>query len=149
MTQVSSHSIGCVYVDDTDIYTAGPLLTTVQHIISTAMKAVPQWSLSLSAPGGAIKGSKSGWYLIACKYVDGIWVPREVPWDLIIPLPEPEGNVIIEQHKVTHAIKSLGVLTSPFGGHVEPLVYICDKVAAWLALMINGHLPVALSWMSY
>ncbi len=149
VTRISSHSIGCVYVDDTDLYTAGPSLTTAQQIISTTVEAVPHWSRSLSATGGAIKGSKSGWYLITYECVDGNWVEREVPWDLIVPLPEPEGEVIIEHHKMSHSVKSLGVFTSPSGGHLDHLAYIRDRMSEWLSRMLNGHLPTLLAWMSY
>ena len=43
VTQRISSSIGCVYVDDTDIYTAGPSLTTPMEIINKTSRAVPLW----------------------------------------------------------------------------------------------------------
>ena len=149
VNKLTSRSIGCVYVDDTDIYTAGPHLKSVDQVIRETCKAVPCWSRCLSATGGAIKASKSGWYLIAYENVDGRWVERETPWDLVVPLPAPDGDTIITQHKVTDATKSLGVFTAPRVGHGEHLQYISEKVHEWLIKMSNGHLPAALAWMSY
>ena len=144
----SSRSIGCVYVDDTDIYTAGPHLPSVEQVIRETCAAVPCWSRCLSAMGGAIKAAKSGWYLIAYENVDGHWIEREIPWDLVVP-PAPEGDTIITQHKVTDEIKSLGVFTAPRAGHEEHLQYIHDRVEEWLVKMSNGHLPASLAWMSH
>ena len=149
ITKTTSRSAGCVFVDDTDIYTAGPHLQSIEQVIRETSKAVPCWSRCLSATGGAIKAAKSGWYLIAYETVDGQWIEREIPWDLVVPLPEPEGDTVITQHKVTEAIKSLGVFTSPHAGHKEHLQYIHDRVDEWLVKMVNGHLPAALAWMSY
>ena len=149
VTKSTSRSIGCVFVDDTDIYTAGPHLKTVEQVIRETTRSVPCWSRCLSATGGALKAAKSGWYLIAYENVDGQWGEREIPWDLVVPLPEPEGDTVIQQHKLSEAIKSLGVFSSPRVGHKEHLIYIRDKVEEWLIKMSNGHLPAALAWMSY
>ena len=149
VTKTLSKSIGCVYVDDTDIYTAGPQLDTIEQVVQVTRQAVPCWSRSLSATGGALKSSKSGWYLIAYENIDGNWVEREVPYDLVVPLPEPEGDTIITRHDMSEAIKSLGVFTSPVAGHEQHLEYICTRVNEWLIKVKNGHLPAALAWMSY
>ena len=134
-----SRSIGCVYVDDADIYTAAPHLTSVEQVIRETTKAIPCWSRCLSATGGSIKAAKSGWYLIAYENVDGSWVEREIPWDLVVPLPAPDGDTIITQHSVTDAVKSLVFFTAPCTGHGEHLKYICMKVDTWLIKMSNGR----------
>ena len=149
VSKVVSRSIGCVYVDDTDLYTAGPHLTSVRMVIDETTRAVPCWSRGLSATGGAIKGSKSGWYLISYENIDGRWTEKEVPWDLSVPLPAPDGNTTITHHNMSFAAKSLGIFTSPHGGHETHLAYIQERVEGWIASMKNGHLPAPLSWMSY
>ena len=149
ITQRESKSVGCVYVDDTDIYTADPSFKTVDSVIKETVQAVPCWSRCLSATGGAIKAAKSGWYLISYENIDGEWISTEVPWDLSIPLPEPEGDTVIKHHDMSEAFKSLGVFTSPMIGHADHLLYIQSKVADWIISMTNGHLPAALAWMSY
>ena len=93
----------------------------MEQVIAETIHAAPCWSRCLSATGGAIKASKSGWYLIAYENIEGHWVEQEVPCDLVVPLPEPEGDTIITQHSTSEAIKSLGVHTAPRIGHDEHL----------------------------
>ena len=81
--------------------------------------------------------------------MNGVWIEKEVPWDLFVPLPLPEGEAIIEQFKVSHAVKSLGVWTSPSDSHATHLMHLHGKAVDWLSLMLNGHLPTSLSWMSF
>ena len=138
VTKVASWSIGCVYVDDTDLYTAGPHMTSVDKVIEETTLAVPCWSRSLSATGGAIKGSKSGWYLISYENVAGEWTIVEVPWDLYVPLPAPDGDTIITQHNTSFASKSLGVFTAPQAGHGRHLEYIHERVEKWIVSMKKG-----------
>ncbi|KAL3760545.1 hypothetical protein ACHAWU_009506 [Discostella pseudostelligera] len=148
ITQDDFSSIGCVYVDDTDLYVAGPSLNTVREVIAMAQVAIPVWSLSIGATGGLIKGDKSGWYLICYSCHNGVWKEERIWLDLLIPLTDTE-DIILQQYELTDAVKSLGIKTSPVGGHAEQLLAYHDKVQQWAAQMRNGHLPAALVWMSY
>ena len=148
VTGDESKSIGCVFVDDTDLYTAGPDLATAEAVAAITQRDVPVWSLSLRSTGGAIKGSKSGWYLVSYECINGIWFEKETPFDLRVPISDNE-EVILRQYNLDEPIKSLGVTTSPMAGHAVHLIHLKDKTDNWIALISNGHLPVSQVSMSY
>ncbi len=56
-------SVGCLFVDDTDLYAMQPEVTTIPHLTKYAQTCVDTCSLFLAVTGGAIKGPKSFWYL--------------------------------------------------------------------------------------
>ncbi len=58
-------SVGCLFVDDTDLCAMRAEAVTIPQVISNAQSCVNALSLFLAAMGGAIKGPKSFWYLIA------------------------------------------------------------------------------------
>ena len=142
-----SRSIGCVYVDDTDLYTAGPDLPSVESVATTTQHDVPIWSQSLDATGGAIKGPKSYWVLLSHECSDGAWTHKETPYDLRIPISGEE--IVLTQNKLCASTKSLGVITSPSGGHQEHLAQLREKTDEWCSRISNGHLPVSQVIMSY
>lgn len=127
---------------------AGPDLTTVKDVIQMAEVAIPFWSLSICATGGLIKDDKSGWYLVCYSCHNGVWKEERIRFDLRIPLTYSE-DIFLQQYDLSDAVKSLGIKTSPVGGHTEQLLAYHDKVQQWSTQVQNGHLPAALVWMSY
>ena len=148
ITGSKSHTIGCLYVDDTDLYCLDENLTTIPQLAATASIQTSWWARLLNSTGGAIKGPKSFWYLLYYICHDGIWEYADTKETIEIPLPQDETTTLTSKHP-THAEKTLGVITSPCGGHAAQLVSMQEKANGWLRTILNGHLPSSHSWASY
>ena len=144
----ASHTIGCLFVDDTDLYCMDENLSTIPQIAATASIQTSWWARLLNSTGGAIKGPKSFWYLLYYSCKDGIWDYADTKETIEIPLPQDESTTLTSKHP-SHAEKTLGVLTSPCGGHAAHLVAMQDKATGWLRSILNGHLPASHTWASY
>jgi hypothetical protein len=148
ITNKITHSNGCVFVDDTELFTAGPDLTTVEEVVSATRQDAPLYSGLLSSTGSAIKDGKSGWHLIDHVCKDGVWHVTDPEYDLKVPI-SAEETVTLTRYACTDAIKSLGVFTCPSGGHQTHLDMLCGKVKQWCSRISNGHLPASQVMMSY
>ena len=144
-------SVGCMFVDDTDLYSMGPALWSIVLVALQAQACVSLWSNLLKATGGAIKGSKSFWYLVGYKCRQGRWeydMAEMNNHDLL--LTETYGKTTILERKLpTDAIRTLGVYHSPEGDHSFHLSQMHDRAYTWLNCIRNGHLPSNLVLMSY
>jgi hypothetical protein len=143
-----SHTIGCLFVDDTDLYCLDENLSTIPQIAATASIQTSWWARLLNSTGGAIKGPKSFWYLLYYICEDGIWDYADTKETIEIPLPQDENTTLTSKHP-SHAEKTLGVWTSPCGGHAAHLLVMQDKANGWLRSILNGHLPASHTWASY
>lgn len=56
ITGKPTESMGCIFVDDTDLYVMHPLVKLVVSTVACAQLCVNTWSTLLAATGGAIKG---------------------------------------------------------------------------------------------
>jgi hypothetical protein len=148
ITGEQSHTIGCLFVDDTDLYGMNDSLTTHAQVAATAGIQISWWSRLLNTTGGAIKGSKSFWYLLAYVCRNGIWSYAYTEEVVEVPLPNGE-SISLTSKPATHVEKTLGVLTAPCGGHAAQLASICEKSDNWSYKILNGHLPATLVWRSY
>ena len=148
ITGDTSHTIGCLFVDDTDLYAMNDSLRTCAQVAATAAIQISWWSRLLNATGGAIKGAKSFWYLLAYVCSDGIWSYAQTEEVVEVPLPNGESVSLISK-PANHVEKTLGVLTAPCGGHAAQLASICDKSGSWAYKILNGHLPASHVWRSY
>jgi len=144
-------SVGCLCVDDTDLYAMSYLLTSIALVCSLAQLEVDLWSDLLDTTGGAIKGSKSFCYLIAYICLNGNWTyARSQDIQQTLTLKAPDGTrQNLNRKEVDEAEKTLGVFHSPAGGHAAHLHYLHQKSERWLCRITNGHLPSSLVWMSY
>ena len=147
-----TQSVGCMFVDDTDLYCMSPLLHTVILVVLQAQVCVSLWSRLLNSTGGSIKGSKSFWYLIDYQCTRGEWSYTTYDDDSghNLYLSEPSGNMSrLERKLPTDAVKTLGVYHSPVGDHAEHLRQLSTKAADWLNKIRNGHLPSSYVLLSY
>ena len=148
ITGSASHTIGCLFVDDTDLYCMDETLTTIPQLATLASMQTSWWARLLNSTGGAIKGPKSFWYLLYYTCKDGTWDYADTRETIEIPLPEDESTTLTSK-KPTHAEKTLGVITAPCGGHAAHLVSMQEKSHSWLRKILNGHLPASHVWQSY
>lgn len=148
ITRAFIHSIGCLFVDDTDLYTFETSLRTAFDVYLASQQAITLWSSLLAATGGAIKTEKSFWCMLDYKCKDGEWANapfQEYPLKIAI-----DGkDELITQRSMTDADKTLGVYHCPAGGHTMHLEQLRVKVLEWLGQMTNGRLPPTLVWKSY
>ena len=144
-------SVGCMFVDDTDLYCMSPLLLSAGLVILQAQFCVSLWSRLLNSTGGAIKGSKSFWYLIDYECYWGVWNYKTFDDSCHqLYLPDSSGEqVALERKDPTVAIKTLGVFHSPTGGHTQHLHHLHTKANDWLNKIKNGHLPTSYALMAY
>ena len=148
ITGERSHTIGCLFVDDTDLYGLDESIITVAQVAHIASLQISWWSRLLNATGGAIKGAKSFWYLLAYFCKDGIWHYADTEEVAEVPLPDG-GTVRLTSKPATHVERTLGVLTEPCGGHVAQLAALREKADTWYYRILNGHLPATHVWRSY
>jgi hypothetical protein len=123
-------------------------LNSTEALHQEAQNAYNWWSAFLAATGGAIKDSKSFWYLLSYACSNGIWTYNEVPYSLNLSTPG-ERDVKLPSSKSTHAVKTLGVLTAPCGGHAAQLMATRERAEKWIQKIKNGHLPSSHVWLSY
>ena len=116
ITRLLTHTIGALFVDDTDLYTWDVNLTTGQEVYEQHQRELNQWTLLLNATGGALSAHKCWTYLLDYECNEGEWeCTQMVDIDITIPNPDGTRSTItledLEEHK-----KTLGVWDNPLGG---------------------------------
>jgi hypothetical protein len=143
------HSMGALFVDDTNMYTWQENFLDPGELWVQMQIGIKQWSCLLNATGGALKPEKCWWYLLDYTCNDGKWiyagiVLREL---LITNLDGTKGA--IKQEEVTVSKKTLGIYDAPAGGNKCHLDQIKSKVTTWIDRTTNGHLPSHIAWVAY
>jgi hypothetical protein len=143
------HSMGALFVDDTNLYTWQEDLLDPGELWCQAQLELEQWSRLLNATGGALKPEKCFWYLLDYKCKDGKWTYAEmVPHEMVITNPDGTKSPI-KQETVPNSKKMLGIHNSPAGSNTDHLSYIKVKASIWVQRMQNGHLPCHIAWTAY
>jgi hypothetical protein len=143
------HSMGALFVDDTDLYTWKENLLDPGELWCQAQLELEQRSCLLNATGDALKPKECFWYLIdyECKYRE--WSYAEMALQEMF-VTNPDGTKSpIKQEKVTDPKKTLGIHDSPAGNNAAHLSYIKDKASIWVHRMQNRHLPCHMAWTAY
>ena len=149
ITAETIHTMGALFVDDTDLYTWREGILDPGEVWAQAQLELENWSCLLNATGGALKPEKCFWYLIDYECVDGDWKYAEsAPREMMITNPDGSTSPITQEH-VTSSKKTLGIHDSPSGGNSTHLSYIKEKVGTWVGRMANGHLPSHMAWVAY
>ncbi len=149
ITVETIHTMGALFVDNTDLYTWRENTLDPGEVGSQAQLELEHWSCLLNATGGALRPEKCFWYLLDYECVDDEWKYVDmVPRELVIT--NPDGTMSpISQELVTSSKKTLGIHDSPSGGNSAHLTYIKEKVGVWVTRMTNGHLPSHMVWVAY
>ncbi len=83
------HTMGALFVDDTNLYTWLEDTLDLGEVWSQAQLELEHWSCLLNATRGALKLEKCFWYLLDYECVDGKWKYVDmVPWELVITNPD-------------------------------------------------------------
>jgi len=149
ISDVLIHSMGALFVDDTDMYTWRKHILDPRELWEQTQIELEQWSCLLNATGGALKPEKCWWNLLDYTSEDGKWKYADiVPRKLLITNPDGTKSAI-KQEEVTVSKKTLGIYNTPAGGNNGRLDYIKGKGMTWVNRMINGHLPSHMAWVAY
>ena len=149
MTRNLIHSIGAMFVDDTDLYCWVESMKNAEELHDTIQKETTMWGDLLLATGGCLAPDKCFWYMLDYECCEGEWQPRElVDWELMIPVDDGSQRPIfsLSPHE---SKKVLGVEDCPAGGNADQLRTTKEKVKVWLNRMKNGHLPAKWAWVAY
>jgi hypothetical protein len=135
------HSMGALFVDDTNLYTWWEYLLDPGDLWCQTQLELKRWSCLLNATGGALKPEKCFWYLLDYECKEGEWTYADMTHREMY-VTNPDGTKSpIKQEKVTDSEKTLGIHDSPAGGNAAHLSYIKGKARMWIHRMQNGHLP--------
>jgi hypothetical protein len=74
ITAAMIHSMGALFVDDTNLYTWRETLLSAEKLWCQAQLELEQWSSLLNVTGGALKLEKCFWYLLDYECKDGEWI---------------------------------------------------------------------------
>ena len=125
------HSMGTLFVDDTDLYTWKDGLLDPGELWLQTQLELTQWSTVLNATGGALKPEKCFWYMLDYTCEDGEWSYAEMtPRQLFVTNPDGIKSQI-NQEEVTVSKKTRGIHDTPAGGNEEHLKYIQQKASTW------------------
>jgi hypothetical protein len=122
------NSVGCSFVDDTDIIQSFQPGEPFQVLATRMQSAMDTWEGGLQATGGALEPEKSCWYLIRfcwkngqCTYVSNDNTP------VSISISNHAGDrVELERLEVTEAQKTLGVNTAPTGDNTTQFEHMME-----------------------
>jgi hypothetical protein len=143
------HSMGTLFVDDTDLYTWRENILDPGNLWCQAQLELEHWSCLLNATGGALKPDKCFGYLLDYVCKDGQWTYAEmVPRKMLITNLDGTKSPI-NQVNVTESKKTLGIHDLLSGGNAAHLSSIKAKVSIWVNRMMNGHLPNHTAWIAY
>ncbi len=79
------HSMGALFVDDTDLYTWREDISDPGELWPQAQLELENWSCLFNATGGALKPEKCVWYLLNYVCEDNEWTYAEmVPQEMLI-----------------------------------------------------------------
>ena len=128
------HLVCFAFVDDTDLVhaTFDSCLTSTE-LIAEAQQALLTWESLLSATGGALKPSKSYWYLLDYTCVRGVWKPKRIqdaPGEL--SLHNQGQPFTIQRLEVTEAREALGIMSRPDCSMDDQVEAMKAKVAKWV-----------------
>ena len=70
VTRLLIHSIGCIFVDNTDLYIWKDDLKTGREVCEQTQEDITLWGELLITMGGAVKVGKSFWYLVDYEWIE-------------------------------------------------------------------------------
>ena len=149
MTGSLIHTVGVMFVDDSDLYCWVESMPSAEDLYETIQTETKMWGDLLLATGGCLKPEKCFWYMLDYECREGEWIPRHlVNWELMIPMEDGTKKPIysLSPHE---SRKALGVTDCPAGGSAEQLRLIKTKLGEWISRMGNGNLPAKWAWVAY
>jgi hypothetical protein len=144
ITKLGKHLLGILFVDDTDLLHID--LTnneTIDEVHMTIQVSVNSWGNLLIATGGALQPSKYFYSITSFDWINGVWIyaSNADKEEFGVTVPHPGGGKAGIGHKaVSHAKKTLGMMTSPDRDSWAAIVMIQEKAQQWMNDVWNGHL---------
>ena len=111
------HTVGSMFVDDTDLYCWEESLKTGDELLEKIQEETHAWGNLLIATGGCLKLEKCFWYLLDYNCVDGVCEPAKTKGcELLIPSNTGPPNPILSLNP-HESKKALGIRDCPAGGN--------------------------------
>ena len=112
-----THTIGALFVDDTDLYTWDVHLKSSKEVYEQHQRELNQWTLLLNTTGGALLPHKCWTYLLDYVCKEGEWECTQMA-DIEITIPNPDGTrSVITLEDLEKDKKTLGVWDNLLGGN--------------------------------
>ena len=74
ITRKLIHSVGAMFVDDTDLYCWVESMRSAEELYETIQEETKMWSELLLATGGCLKPEKCFWYALDYECCEGEWL---------------------------------------------------------------------------
>jgi hypothetical protein len=137
------------FVDDTDLVHTRPGDShSGSDLIPEMQDAVDHWEGGLRASGGALVPSKSHWYLVDWKWMNGSWRSCTIadnPGDISM-LDHNGVRAPLDRVEVTEARKSLGLMIAGDCNWKAEHARLLRASRLWKANLQAGHLSESDAW---
>jgi hypothetical protein len=141
------HTMGALFVDDTDLYTwRDGLLDPGEPWRQTQVNS-HQWSCLLKATGGALKPENDSGTCLTIRARTGSDCMQR--WRCTNCSSQIQMDPGVPSHDVTESKKTVGIHNLPAGGNEGHLKHIQEKATMWTSRMTNGHLLHYMAWVAY
>ena len=138
--------IGCVYVDDCDLFQVGHtpilVLTSIQSLINS-------WSSLIEITGGSIRTDKSWWYLVDYVWKRGKWIGCDAEVDVDLVATSSNGEKIsLQRLRCDEASEIFGIWLAPNGNTKKCISVLKRKPMDWGSNVRLGNPPASEAWTS-
>eukprot|EP00804_Cyclotella_cryptica_P024304 CCRYP_012569-RA/>CCRYP_012569-RA protein AED:0.31 eAED:0.31 QI:0/0/0/1/1/1/2/0/544 len=149
--ELRSEVMGCLFVDDTNLFALDEAIGLDDALWTEAQCALDGWGHKLNATGGALKPSKCYMYWLGYEWKDdGTWVYQtSANGHDALTVPTSAGREPINLCSPHTPKEMLGVVTSPDGNSNGHFTKIVEKLDKWVLRMTVGGLPAQVVWTSY
>ena len=141
-----------IYVDDTDLlHWAKFYGISDDEFVAQIQQATTDWGMLVQATGGAVKPSKSFWYLMSWKFDRGraVLKSKEEVSRHSISIPQSDGTTAVIPLEANHVTKkTLGVWSNPLNRPTVPLEKLKTKGLDWVDKLRVRPLERKNTWLS-
>lgn len=141
-----------IYVDDTDLlHWAKFYGIKDEDFVDQIQAATTDWGMLVQATGGAVKPSKSFWYLMSWKFHRGkaMLKSKEELSHFVMSIPQSNGTTATIPLEANHVTKkTLGVWNNPLNDPTVPLEKLRTKGLDWVDKLRIRPLERKHTWLS-
>jgi hypothetical protein len=132
ITRLPTTLVGFAFVDDTDLVTSGPNMST-DEVCKKIQESLTAWEGGIRATGGAIEPKKSHWYLVDFDWKEGIPIYKSVKQSGgQLKVRDPAGNIqILKQLEPGEAERTLGIRLAPNGSMDVQFDWMKETARKW------------------
>jgi hypothetical protein len=152
LTHDTINTCGFAFVDDSDIIASSGYSNNLIHTLEKMQKTIDCWQGVAKSTGRALKPSKSWWYLIQFKWINGKWdnESRNNMVEDIRLLTKDKDDIRTELKylEVDEAQKMLGVHLSPDRSNKAQFNIMLNKTKQYSEMIRTGHILKHEAWIA-